>query len=159
MLFNQTVGSGEGESRSTSLMNRRRLPGGSSSCGNGGVATRTRFSPKVRARAARLVQAQAHASRRAAITANATKIGCAQEPLRLWLQQAERDAGVKLSRQATAQVLTVAEAAAAYLCTHLDRPYSRAWCPFGEHPCHARWCVLHVPVTPAPCRGRHCDQE
>jgi transposase len=56
---------------------------------------RSRFSPEVRERAVRLVQdhTKEHASPWAAITSIATKIGCAPETLRLWLQRAERDGG------------------------------------------------------------------
>ena len=54
-----------------------------------------RFSPEVRDRAVRLVrdhQAE-YATQWAAITSIASKIGCAAETLRLWVRQAERNAG------------------------------------------------------------------
>lgn len=55
----------------------------------------TPFAPEVRERAVRLVQEQrdAHPTRWAAIRSIAEKIGCTPETLRLWVQQAERDAG------------------------------------------------------------------
>ena len=51
--------------------------------------------PEVRERAVRLVQEQrdVHPTRWAAIRSIAEKIGCTPETLRLWVQQAERDAG------------------------------------------------------------------
>ena len=55
------------------------------------------FSPEVRDRAVRLVQEQrdAHATQWAAIRSIAEKIGCNAETLRLWVRQAERDAGTR----------------------------------------------------------------
>ena len=55
----------------------------------------SRFSPKVRERAIRLVMEQrpAHPSEWAALQAVATKLGTTAETLRKWLRQAERDAG------------------------------------------------------------------
>jgi transposase-like protein len=57
--------------------------------------TSTRFSPEVRQRAVRLVLEKGgdHASQWAAIGSIAGKIGCTDETLRKWVQQAERDAG------------------------------------------------------------------
>lgn len=56
---------------------------------------RTPFSPEVRERAVRLVREQqdAYATEWAAIRSIAEKIGCTGETLRLWVRQAERDAG------------------------------------------------------------------
>ena len=54
-----------------------------------------RFAPEVRDRAVRLVrdhQAE-YATQWAASTSIASKIGCAAETLRLWVRQAERNAG------------------------------------------------------------------
>jgi len=53
------------------------------------------FSPEVRERAVRLVREQedAYATEWAAIRSIAEKIGCTGETLRLWVRQAERDAG------------------------------------------------------------------
>lgn len=53
------------------------------------------FSPEVRARAVRLVQEQMpeHSSQWAAIKSVASKIGCAGETLRKWVETTERDAG------------------------------------------------------------------
>ena len=54
-----------------------------------------KFSPEVRARAVRMVQEHQgdHASQWAAIASIAAKIGCSGETLRIWVRQAERDAG------------------------------------------------------------------
>jgi transposase len=56
---------------------------------------RTRFSPEVRERAVRLVQEHQgeYPTAWAAITSIASKIRCAAETLRLWVRQAERNAG------------------------------------------------------------------
>jgi transposase len=56
---------------------------------------RTRFSPEVRERAVRLVQEHRgeYPTAWAAIKSIASKIGCAAETLRLWVRQAERNAG------------------------------------------------------------------
>ena len=54
-----------------------------------------RFSPEVRERSVRLVQEHQaeYATQWAAITSIASKVGCAAETLRLWVRQAERNAG------------------------------------------------------------------
>ena len=59
--------------------------------------TSNKFSSEVRARAVRMVQEHRgdHASQWAAIASIAAKIGCTGEPLRNWIRQAERDAGVR----------------------------------------------------------------
>ena len=55
----------------------------------------SKFSPEVRERAVRLVLESegGHASRGAAISSVAGKIGCKAETLRKWVIQAERDGG------------------------------------------------------------------
>jgi transposase-like protein len=57
--------------------------------------TSTKYSPEVRERAVRMVSDHQgdHASQWAAIASIAAKIGCTPETLRLWVRQAERDAG------------------------------------------------------------------
>ena len=54
-----------------------------------------RFSPEVRERSVRLVQEHQaeYATQWAAITSIASKVWCAAETLRLWVRQAERNAG------------------------------------------------------------------
>jgi transposase len=56
---------------------------------------RTRFSPEVRERTVRLLQEHRGESPTAwaAVTSIASKIGYAAETLRLWVRQAERNAG------------------------------------------------------------------
>ena len=56
-----------------------------------------RHSPEVRERAVRMVleHRAEHASEWATITSIAAKIGCKAETLRLWVRQAERDAGTR----------------------------------------------------------------
>ena len=53
------------------------------------------YSPEVRERAVRLVREQQieHGSEWAAINSIASKLGCTPETLRLWVRQAEREAG------------------------------------------------------------------
>jgi transposase len=55
----------------------------------------SKYSPELRERAIRMVfeHAAAHRSQWAAIRSVAEKIGCANEVLRRWVRQAERDAG------------------------------------------------------------------
>ncbi len=59
------------------------------------MSRQTRYSPKVRARAVRMVSEHRgeHASEWAAISSIASKIGCTAETLRCWVRQAERDQG------------------------------------------------------------------
>ena len=54
-----------------------------------------RYSPEVRERAVRLVQEheREYASRWAALSSIASKIGCTPETLRSWVRQVERDQG------------------------------------------------------------------
>jgi len=61
------------------------------------MGTTNRFSPGVRERAVRMVLEHAgeHTSRWAAICSIAEKCGCTAETLRKWVQQAERDRGVR----------------------------------------------------------------
>jgi transposase len=61
------------------------------------MARPSRFSPEVRERAVRMVleHREQYATRWAAITSIAEKIGCAAETLRSWVRQAERDAGTR----------------------------------------------------------------
>jgi transposase len=56
-----------------------------------------RHSPEVREGAVRMVleHRAEHASEWATITSIAAKIGCKAETLRLWVRQAERDAGTR----------------------------------------------------------------
>jgi transposase-like protein len=59
------------------------------------MAKARRFSPEVRERAVRLLREHQseYQTQWAAITSIAGKIGCAPETLRLWVRQAERNAG------------------------------------------------------------------
>ena len=59
--------------------------------------TRNKCSPEVRTRAVRMVLEHQgdHASRWAAMSSIAAKIGCTPETLRLWVNKAERDSGAR----------------------------------------------------------------
>ena len=56
-----------------------------------------KFSSEVRARAVRMVRHHEgeHASRWAAVSSIAAKIGCAAQTLHEWVKKAERDSGVR----------------------------------------------------------------
>ena len=61
------------------------------------MSRQTRYSPKVRARAIRMVLEHRgdHASEWTAIGSIASKIGCTAETLRGWVRQSERDQGLR----------------------------------------------------------------
>jgi transposase len=60
--------------------------------------TANKFSSEVRARAVRMVldHEGEHASRWAAVSSIAAKIGCTAQTLHEWVKKAERDSGVRL---------------------------------------------------------------
>lgn len=102
-----------------------------------------RYSPEVRERAVRMVfeHAAEHTSQWAAIESIAEKIGCQAETLRIWVRQAERDAGQREGltttekdrlRQLEREVRELRQAneilrkASAYFAqAELDRPFKR----------------------------------
>jgi transposase len=59
--------------------------------------TTNKFSPEVRARAVRMVldHEGEHASRWAAVSSIAAKIGCTAQTLHEWVKKAERDSGAR----------------------------------------------------------------
>src|ERR1700687_1658409 len=59
--------------------------------------TTNKFSPEVRVRAVRMVMDREgeHASRWAAVSSIAAKIGCTAQTLHEWVKKAERDSGVR----------------------------------------------------------------
>jgi transposase len=61
------------------------------------MGTRNTYSAELRERAVRMVleHESEHSSRWAAVKSIAGKIGCSPEALRKWVQQAERDRGVR----------------------------------------------------------------
>jgi transposase-like protein len=70
--------------------------------------TTNRFSPEVRTRAVRMVldHEGEHASRWAAVSSIAAKIGCTAQTLNEWVKKAERDSGVRagMSSDVTARL-------------------------------------------------------
>lgn len=101
------------------------------------------YSPEVRARAVRMVldHQGEHASQWAAINSIAAKIGCSGETLRNWIQQSERDQGMRggpttdererikaLEREnrERRQANEILRKASAYFAmAELDRPFKR----------------------------------
>ena len=101
------------------------------------------YSPEVRARAVRMVldHQGEHASQWAAINSIAAKIGCSGETLRNWIQQSERDQGMRggpttdererikaLEREnrELRQANEILRKASAYFAmAELDRPFKR----------------------------------
>ena len=101
------------------------------------------YSPEVRARAVRMVldHQGEHASQWAAISSIAAKIGCSGETLRNWIQQSERDQGMRggpttdererikaLEREnrERRQANEILRKASAYFAmAELDRPFKR----------------------------------
>ena len=101
------------------------------------------YSPEVRARAVRMVldHQSEHASQWAAINSIAAKIGCSGETLRNWIQQSERDQGMRggpttdererikaLEREnrERRQANEILRKASAYFAmAELDRPFKR----------------------------------
>ena len=61
------------------------------------MARTSKYSPEVKERAVRMVieQTAEHGSRWAATRSVAAKLGCSPEVLRRWIQQAERDQGLR----------------------------------------------------------------
>jgi transposase len=62
--------------------------------------TTNKFSPEVRSRAVRMVLEHQgeHASRRAAVSSIAAKIGCTAQSLNEWVKKAEVDSGQRAGR-------------------------------------------------------------
>ena len=104
---------------------------------------RTRFSPEVRERAVRMVfeHRSEYGSQWKAIESMAEKIGCKSETLRLWVQQHERNVGLRegmttaerdrikaLEREVRElrQTNEILRKASAYFAqAELDRPFKR----------------------------------
>jgi transposase-like protein len=76
-------------------LNRPEITGGSISWKDGAMGRQSKYPTELRERAVRLVieHRHEHESEWAAIQSIAAKVGCPGETLRVWLRQAERDAG------------------------------------------------------------------
>ena len=105
--------------------------------------TTNKFSPEVRARAVRMVldHEGEHASRWAAVSSVAAKIGCSPHTLREWVNRAEVDSGTRagvpsdVAEKLKAQEREIRElkqaneilrkASAYFALAELDRPFKR----------------------------------
>lgn len=105
--------------------------------------TINKFSPEVRARSVRMVldHEGEHASRWAAVSSIAAKIGCMAQTLHEWVKKAERDSGVRAGEPTDVatkmktlerenrelrQANEILRKASAYFAqAELDRPFKR----------------------------------